>query len=91
VENVLTEHPGVAAAGVVGVPDRRLGETLAAFVVPVDPASPPSAEELHAHVRARLAGFKVPACWHTLAELPLTAAGKLSRRELQRRHADGSG
>ncbi|WP_409330052.1 class I adenylate-forming enzyme family protein [Trujillonella humicola] len=90
VENVLAEHPGVAAAGVVGVPDRWLGETLAAFVVPADPARPPSADELHAHVRARLAGFKVPACWHTVAELPVTTAGKLSRRDLQREHADGS-
>lgn len=86
VENVLADHPGVAAAGVVGVPDRRLGEVLAAFVVPVDPSSPPADEALRNHVRSRLAGFKVPACWHHVAELPLNPAGKLSRRDLLRRH-----
>jgi acyl-CoA synthetase (AMP-forming)/AMP-acid ligase II len=38
VENVLSAHPAVAAVGVVGVPDARLGETLAAFIVPTEPA-----------------------------------------------------
>src|ERR1700758_825213 len=41
VENVLSTHPAVAAVGVVGVPDARLGETLAAFIVPTEPAHPP--------------------------------------------------
>lgn len=87
VEHVLAGHPGVAQAAVAGVPDRRLGETLAAFVVPADPAAPPGEEELRHFVRARLAGFKVPAHWHLVSELPHNAAGKLLRRRLRELHA----
>lgn len=73
----------MAAAGVVGVPDSRLGENLAAFVVPVDPDCPPDIDELRAFIRARLAGFKVPAHWRIVSELPLTHSGKLNRLVLQ--------
>jgi acyl-CoA synthetase (AMP-forming)/AMP-acid ligase II len=86
VEHVLVEHPGVASAGVVGVPDRRLGETLAAFVVPSDAARSPDHGELAAFTRARLAGFKVPAHWYDVAELPLNGAGKLLRPKLLEYH-----
>jgi acyl-CoA synthetase (AMP-forming)/AMP-acid ligase II len=83
VENALASHPQVAAAGVVGVPDPRLGENLAAFLVPVDPGSPPDFDQLRAFTRARLAGFKVPAHWQIVSELPLTHNGKLNRLVLQ--------
>ncbi|HEV7936323.1 MAG TPA: fatty acid--CoA ligase family protein [Actinomadura sp.] len=86
VEQVLAGHPAVAGAGVAGVPDPRLGETLAAFILPHDPERPPSDEELRAFVRQRLAGFKVPAHWYVVAELPYNASGKLLRRELRARH-----
>jgi len=86
VENVLREHPAVASAGVVGVPDRRLGQTIAAFLVPSGEL--PAAEELHAFVRARLAGFKVPAFWYEAPALPHTGAGKLLRRQLAVWHED---
>jgi acyl-CoA synthetase (AMP-forming)/AMP-acid ligase II len=86
VENVLTKHPDVAMAGVVGVPDARLGETLAAFVVPTDPASPPHPEELCSFARVSLAGFKIPQYWHFIAELPLNSAGKLTRSALRASH-----
>jgi len=82
VENVLTEHPAVREAAVVGVPDPRLGETLAAFVVA---ESAVSHDELAAWVRSRLAGFKVPQHWHDVAELPYSSAGKLLRRVLRER------
>ncbi|MCU1616286.1 MAG: putative acyl-CoA synthetase, long-chain fatty acid:CoA ligase [Frankiales bacterium] len=91
IEDVLARHPGVAASGVVGVPDRRLGETLAAFVVPADPARPPAEEELRVHLRRQLSGFKVPAYWYSVDQLPLTGAGKLSRPELRRRHEAAGG
>ncbi|MCW2947932.1 MAG: putative acyl-CoA synthetase, long-chain fatty acid:CoA ligase [Actinoallomurus sp.] len=86
VEQVLAGHPGVAGAGVIGVPDPRLGETLAAFIRPRDPERPPPEDELRSFVRQRLAGFKVPAHWHVVAELPHNASGKLLRRELRTRH-----
>jgi acyl-CoA synthetase (AMP-forming)/AMP-acid ligase II len=82
VENVLAAHPGVAAVGVVGVPDPRLGENLAAFVVPADPSHPPDAAELRSFARTRLAGFKVPAHWYTVDALPQNSAGKVVRKAL---------
>jgi acyl-CoA synthetase (AMP-forming)/AMP-acid ligase II len=88
VERVLESHPGVAAAGVTGVPDERLGQTIAAFVVPSDAGHPPDASALRRHARERLAGFKVPAFWYSAGALPHSAAGKLLRRELASWHAD---
>ncbi|BBZ14888.1 hypothetical protein BST20_07590 [Mycobacterium branderi] len=82
VEHILQSHPGVAEAAVVGVPDQRLGETIRACIVAVDPASPPSVDELRAYCRERLAGFKVPAQWTFTNALPRNAAGKILRREL---------
>jgi acyl-CoA synthetase (AMP-forming)/AMP-acid ligase II len=83
VENVLSAHPAVAAVGVVGVPEARLGETLAAFIVPMDSAHPPRSEELSSFARVKLAGFKVPQYWYTVAELPLNSAGKVVRAQLR--------
>ena len=88
VERVLEGHPGVAAAGVVGVPDERLGQTIAAFVIASDARHPPDASGLRRYTRERLAGFKVPAFWYSVGSLPHSAAGKLLRRELASWHAD---
>jgi acyl-CoA synthetase (AMP-forming)/AMP-acid ligase II len=88
VENVLAVHPAVAAVGVVGVPDERLGETLAAFIVPTDAARPPSAEELRTFSREALAGFKVPQFWYVVGELPNNSAGKVVRAALRASHTE---
>ena len=82
VEQVLESHPEVAEAAVVGVPDARLGETVAGFVVPLRPESPPDTGELRAYCREQLAGFKVPVQWTFVDALPRNANGKLLRREL---------
>jgi acyl-coenzyme A synthetase/AMP-(fatty) acid ligase len=73
----------VAEVAVVGVPERRLGETVAAFVVPTDPTVPPSADQMRAYARQRLAGFKVPSEWSFVTHLPKTSV-KVQRRLLIR-------
>jgi fatty-acyl-CoA synthase len=82
VERVLAGWPGVVEVAVVGVPDRTYGEVGHAFVVVAD-AVEVSEEELRAHARSELAGFKVPKVWTLRTEpLPRTVTGKLRRSEL---------
>jgi acyl-CoA synthetase (AMP-forming)/AMP-acid ligase II len=83
VEQVLERHPGVREAAVIAVPDQRWGELVKAVIVPTDPSAPPDPEDLRAHVRAQLAGFKVPVQWATVEELPRNASGKLLRRAIE--------
>ena len=82
VEGVLERHPAVRECAVVAIPDDHWGEIVGAFIVPVDPQSPPSADELRAFCRKDLAGFKVPSRWEFLDALPRNATGKVLRREL---------
>ena len=79
VEAVLHEHPGVADAAVVGVPDERWGEVGIAFVVA---SRPVAEEELLEHCRARLAGFKVPKAVRLVDELPRNSMGKIQKDAL---------
>ncbi len=90
VEAAIFEHPAVHEAAVFGVPHERLGEEVAAVVVPLAGASV-TVEELQAHVRERLAPFKVPsriAVWS--APLPRNPAGKVLKRDLRDGFTDGS-
>jgi long-chain acyl-CoA synthetase len=83
VEAAIYEHPSVHEAAVFGVPHERLGEEVAAVVVP-RAGTTLTAEDLQAHVRARLAPFKVPtrvAVWGD--PLPRNPAGKVLKRELR--------
>ncbi|MGH9117372.1 MAG: class I adenylate-forming enzyme family protein [Acidimicrobiales bacterium] len=84
VEGALAEHGAVADAAVVGVADGRWGEVGVAFVVPARDARPSEAELL-AHMRAALAGFKVPRSVRLVDELPRSAVGKVLKDELRRR------
>jgi fatty-acyl-CoA synthase len=80
IEAVLHEHPAVADAAVLGVPDERWGEVCAAFVVL---ASPVSGDELRAHCLAHLARFKVPKSFVVVDELPRNSMGKIQKSELR--------
>ncbi|MFF1369247.1 FadD3 family acyl-CoA ligase [Streptomyces virginiae] len=81
VEKVLLTHPAITDAAVVGAPDERLGEVGVAYVVT---SAPVTAAELTAWTRERLANFKVPRRFTSLAELPRNAGGKLLKTELRR-------
>ncbi|SEK19367.1 acyl-CoA synthetase [Streptacidiphilus jiangxiensis] len=82
IENVLQEHPAVAEAAVTGEPDPDLGERIIAWIVPADPADPPSLEVLADHVAAHLAPHKRPREVRHLAALPRNDMGKVMKRAL---------
>ncbi|MDP3047391.1 MAG: long-chain fatty acid--CoA ligase [Chloroflexota bacterium] len=82
IEKALYEHPAVAQCAVVGVPDEKWGEVGRAFVV-LKPGTAATEEELLALMQDRLARFKVPKSVSFLPSLPLSAAGKVLKRELR--------
>lgn len=84
VENALTTHPDVALAAVFGVADERWGQVPMAVIVPRGKA--PAPDDLQAYLRERLAAYKVPKRMVFAERLPLTGAGKIDRRALQREH-----
>lgn len=75
VERQLEEHPAIAAAAVLGVPDGKRGERLVAFLALAEGAGATRAD-LVAFLRPRLALFKVPRLYARVAQWPLTASGK---------------
>jgi long-chain acyl-CoA synthetase len=90
VEEVLYNHPKIKAAGVVGVPDPKVGQLIKAYVVLQSEARGKiSEEEIMEFCRENLAHYKVPKIIEFRGELPKTDVGKVSRREL-REEADES-
>lgn len=82
IENALLEHPGVAEAAVVGVPDADLGERIVAHVVPAGAA--PGERELIDHVAALLAPHKRPREVRFTGTLPRNDMGKVQKSRLPR-------
>ncbi|WP_216693920.1 class I adenylate-forming enzyme family protein [Dietzia psychralcaliphila] len=83
VDHVLTEHPGVKEAAVVGYPVPVLGEIGVAFVVPTESSSPPTSVELRRWTADRLADYKSPDHLVIVDALPLTAMNKVDRHRLR--------
>ncbi|MGF6211851.1 acyl-CoA synthetase [Comamonas sp. 4034] len=82
VEDVLYRHPAVLAAAVVAKPDAKWGETPCAFVE-VKPGAAVTAEDIVAHCKKHLAGFKVPRAV-VFGDLPKTSTGKIQKFELRK-------
>jgi len=82
VEDVLYRHPAVMAAAVVAKPDPKWGETPCAFIE-LKAGAHPTPEDIVAHCKAHLAGFKVPRAV-VFCELPKTSTGKIQKFELRK-------
>ena len=90
VEELLFEHPDVADAAVVGIPDERRGETVKAFVVPT-PDAAVTEDEIREFCLERLAEYKHPREVAFVDELPRTTTGKVQKFELREHEGDAAG
>lgn len=82
VENALASHEAVQACAVVGLPDKKWGERVHAVVVR-KAGTEISTAELDAHLRSRIAGYKVPKSYEFSDALPLSAVGKVQKKVLR--------
>ena len=81
IEDVIAMMPGVLEVGAVGVPDEKSGEAVKVVIVRKDPTL--TAEQVKAHARENLTGYKQPKYVEFRTELPKTNVGKILRRELR--------
>lgn len=89
VEEIIDHHPAVQSCCVEGKPDKKLGETVVAFVVLHDPIqNAPTEQELIDYARHRLSHYKCPEQIIFLETMPTTATGKMDRKGLKARAAE---
>ncbi len=87
IENLLFNHPEVAQAAVIGVPDERMGEVGMAFVLPVAGADP-NPSEIVAWCKENMANYKVPRYVEIVEALPVNASNKVTKFVLRERAAE---
>ncbi|MFH1134905.1 MAG: long-chain-fatty-acid--CoA ligase [Pseudomonadota bacterium] len=85
VEDVLYQHPAVAMAAVVSAPDRKWGERVQAAVV-LKPGEVVTEQDLIAHCKARLAGYKCPKAIEFWERIPTTPVGKILRKDVKKKY-----
>lgn len=88
IEDVLFNHPSISQVSVVGLPDEKWGEIVAAVVVPANGAAP-NPERLFEYCRTQLASHKAPVKWFYVQGFPLTPSGKVQKFVLVERIASG--
>jgi long-chain acyl-CoA synthetase len=82
VENAVAQHPAVASSAVIGIPSDEWGETVHAVIV-LKPGQSATAEEIVAHCKALIAGYKCPRSVAFVDALPLSGAGKILKTKLR--------
>jgi HIP---CoA ligase len=95
IEAILRGHEAVGQVAVVGVPDARMGEVGCAYIVPTEAAAAETdpvdlGRAILSWSRGAMANYKVPRSVVLVGALPVNASGKVLKRELRQRHADGT-
>jgi fatty-acyl-CoA synthase len=88
VEELLFAHPKVGEVAVIGLPDDKWGEEVAAFIRPIA-GERVDKDELFAYVRERLAPYKTPRHWFEVDAFPMTGSGKIQKYKLRQMSASG--
>jgi fatty-acyl-CoA synthase len=87
-EELLFKHPSVGEVAVIGLPDAKWGEQVAAFVRP-KPGQRIDKDALVDYMRSHLSPHKTPRCWFELDAFPLTGSGKIQKFRLRERWQAG--
>jgi fatty-acyl-CoA synthase len=85
VEKVLIDYPKISNVAIIGVPDKKWGETGKAFVVLSEEGTELTLEELREFLNGKVAKFKFPTRLEIMDELPITASGKVKKVELKKK------
>lgn len=84
VEEVMIKHEAVSLVAVIGIPDEQFGENIKACVV-LNEGATITAEELQAYTKANIAAYKYPRVIEFLDALPMSATGKILKKELRKK------
>jgi fatty-acyl-CoA synthase len=90
IERLLLEHPRIADAAIIGVPDKYWGEQVCAVIIPKAPGEVPDPAALHGFCREQLAAYKTPRLWCFVDAFPRTETGKPQKFKLKEAIATGT-